>query len=284
MRTIRGVDPLLAVVRHRHRFGVALGLVVDAARADRVHVPPVRLGLRMDLGVAVDLARRREQEACTLPLREAECVMRAVRARLQRVERHPQVVDRAREGGEVVDEVERLVDGDRLDDVVMHEEERVVPEMCDVLERRGLQVVEAEHAMAALEKRLAKVRAEETDATGDERGRHVSMLSTRSGGSKRSPRCAQRLGHVHARPDESSSARSVSPRSGSLEPLRRVLTTGCIDRRTPRPLVSEESRHVGPPRESARRSSAGLTCPPLSEYGNRPRAPRGAPEQGEGIA
>ena len=59
----RGVDALLAVVGHRQRLGVALGLVVDAARADRVHVAPVGLGLRVHLRVAVDLARRGEQEA-----------------------------------------------------------------------------------------------------------------------------------------------------------------------------------------------------------------------------
>ena len=39
----RGVDALLAVVGHRQRLGVALRLVVDAARADRVDVAPVVL-------------------------------------------------------------------------------------------------------------------------------------------------------------------------------------------------------------------------------------------------
>src|SRR6266487_3039306 len=59
----RGVDALLPVVRHRHRLGVALRFVIDAARADRIDVPPVGFRLRMDLRVAVDLARRGEQEA-----------------------------------------------------------------------------------------------------------------------------------------------------------------------------------------------------------------------------
>ena len=40
-----GVDALLAVVGHRQRLGVALGLVVDPARADRVDVAPVALAL-----------------------------------------------------------------------------------------------------------------------------------------------------------------------------------------------------------------------------------------------
>ena len=66
-----GVDALLAVVGHRQRLGVALRLVVDAAGADRVDVPPVVLRLRMDLRVAVDLRGRGEQEPGPLLLRQA---------------------------------------------------------------------------------------------------------------------------------------------------------------------------------------------------------------------
>jgi hypothetical protein len=36
-----GVHALLAVIGHAERLGVALGLVVDAARPDRVHVAPI---------------------------------------------------------------------------------------------------------------------------------------------------------------------------------------------------------------------------------------------------
>ena len=113
----RRVDALLAVVGHRQRLGVALGLVVDAARADRVHVAPVGLGLRMDLRVAVDLGRRGDQEARAVLLGQPERVVGAVGADLERVQRQPQVVDRRGRRGEVVDEVDRLVDEERLDDV-----------------------------------------------------------------------------------------------------------------------------------------------------------------------
>ncbi len=95
-------------------------------------------------------------------------MVRAVGARLQRVEREAQVVDRARERGEVVDEVERLVDDDRLADIVVEEDECVVAEMCDVRERARLEVVEADDTMPLPEERLAEVRAEEAGATGDE--------------------------------------------------------------------------------------------------------------------
>src|SRR5215210_2223026 len=89
----RGVHALLLVVRHRQRLGVALRLVVDAARPDRVDVAPVALGLRVDLRIAVHLARRGEEEARALELGEPERVVRAVRADLERVQRLPQVVD-----------------------------------------------------------------------------------------------------------------------------------------------------------------------------------------------
>ena len=105
-----GVHALLAQVGHRQRLGVALGLVVDAARADRVDVAPVGLGLGVDQRVAVDLGGRGEQEARAVLLREAERVVRAVGADLERVQRQARVVDRAGGRGHVVDEVDRLVD------------------------------------------------------------------------------------------------------------------------------------------------------------------------------
>src|SRR5439155_9275505 len=84
----RGIDALLCVVGHRHRLGVALGLVVDTARPDRVDVAPVRLRLGVHLRVAVDLTRGSEQKTGALELREPERVVRAVRAHLQRMQRH----------------------------------------------------------------------------------------------------------------------------------------------------------------------------------------------------
>ena len=176
----RGVDALLAVVGERQRLGVALRLVVHPARADRVDIAPVGLRLRVHLGIAVDLARRGEEETRPLPLREPERMMRPVRAGLQRVERQAQVVDGARERGEVVDDVHRLVAHDRLDHVVVDELERVVAQVVDVLERRHHEVVEADHAVAALEERFAEVGAEEACSSGDERGGHCLIVVGRS--------------------------------------------------------------------------------------------------------
>ena len=125
----RGVDALLAVVGHRQRLGVALRLVVDAAGADRVDVAPVGLRLRVHLRIAVDLARRGQEEAGALELRQPERVVRPVRADLQRLQRQPQVVDRARRAREVVDEVDRLLDPDRLGQI-MRARTRTRPSAC----------------------------------------------------------------------------------------------------------------------------------------------------------
>ena len=167
------VDALLAVVGHRQRLGVALGLVVDAARADRVHVAPVALRLRMDLGIAVDLAGRGQQEPRAMELREPQRVMGPVRAHLQRVQRQPQVVDRRRRRGEVVDEVDRLVHEERLDDVVVHVRELGHADVFDVGEGPRLEVVDADHPMAASEQLIAEMRSEEPRTTRYEAGGHV---------------------------------------------------------------------------------------------------------------
>jgi hypothetical protein len=120
------------------------------------------------LRVAVDLARRGEQEARPLELREAEHVVRAVRADLQRVQRHPQVVDRARERGEVVDEVDGLVDLEMLGQVVVAEDEVVAPDVRDVAQRARHEVVHADDAMAARKEGVAEVRPQEPRAARDD--------------------------------------------------------------------------------------------------------------------
>ena len=83
-------------------------------------------------------------------------------------ERHPEVVVRARERGEVEDEVDRLVDEDRLGHVVRDEAERVVLDVLDVRERAADEVVHADDPLAALQQVVAEMRAEEAGSAGHE--------------------------------------------------------------------------------------------------------------------
>jgi hypothetical protein len=67
----------------------------------------------------------------------------------------------------VEDEVDVLVDPDRLGHVVVDEVEALlVPVVLHVLERPGLEVVHADHAVALVEQVIAEVRAEEPGAAG----------------------------------------------------------------------------------------------------------------------
>src|SRR5262249_21750411 len=93
--------------------------------------------------------------------------------------------DRARERGKVEDEVDGLGELDVLGDVVVQELE-VAPEVLDVHERARDEVVDADHAMPALDKVLAEVRAEEARASRHDRGRHLRDGSQSTSGSTRS--------------------------------------------------------------------------------------------------
>jgi hypothetical protein len=72
----------------------------------------------------------------------------------------------------VVDGVDRLIDEVGLDDVDVQMDEVVVPQVRDVRERSGLEVVNTDHAVAATEELFTQVRAEEPGAAGDEASRH----------------------------------------------------------------------------------------------------------------
>ena len=128
------VEAVVAVVGHRHRLGEPLGLVVDAARTDRVDVAPVGLGLRVDLRVAVDLAGRGQEEAGVLGLGQAERVVRAEAADLQRLDRHLEVVLRRGRAGEVQHARRpRPATQQVVADVVLDEREPGCPKRCSML-------------------------------------------------------------------------------------------------------------------------------------------------------
>jgi hypothetical protein len=146
----------------------------------------------VDLRVAVDLARGRDEEARAVLLGQAERVVRAVRADLQRVQRDPQVVDRRRRRGEVVDEVHRLVDEVRLDDVDVEQPELRLAQVRDVLEVAGLKVVDGDDAVPAGQQRVTEVGAEEAGSAGHEGGGHAARQASRRHASGRSARKSPR--------------------------------------------------------------------------------------------
>ena len=59
------------VVGHRHSLGEPLCLIVDAARTNWVHIPPVLFWLRVDQGIAVHFGGRREEKSSPLRFGQA---------------------------------------------------------------------------------------------------------------------------------------------------------------------------------------------------------------------
>jgi hypothetical protein len=85
----------------------------------------------------------------------------------------------------VVDEVDRLLDEERLDDVRLDEAELGDADVLDVGERPGLHVVDADDAVTAPQQLIAQVRSEEPRTTRDEAGGHVGRRITGANGRAR---------------------------------------------------------------------------------------------------
>ncbi len=96
------------MIRHGHGFGETLGLIVNAARTDRVDVAPVILLLRMHQRIAVTFGGRRQNEGRLLVLGQAERVVRSEGADLESRNRQLQVIDRAGRRREMEDVIEIL--------------------------------------------------------------------------------------------------------------------------------------------------------------------------------
>ena len=140
------IEVVHAVVVHEQRFGRALAFVVAGARADRIDRAAIVLGLRMDLGIAVDFAGRGLQDFRPAAFGHAQHVDRAQHRGLDRLDRVVLIVAGRGGAGEVVD----LVDfqQDRLRDVVPDQLEiRPVEQMGDVRLLAGEKIVEADHVV-----------------------------------------------------------------------------------------------------------------------------------------
>ena len=72
----------------------------------------------------------------------------------------------------MVDEVHRLFDEERLDDVLVQERELGRADVLDVEEGAGLQVVDADHPVPASEELVTEVRPQETGPSCYQAGGH----------------------------------------------------------------------------------------------------------------
>ena len=158
-----------------HGFGEPLRLVVDAARTQGVDVAGVVLGLGMDERIAVHLRGAGQHETCVLQARQVESVARAGGARVERLDRHLQVIGRRRGRRQVKDRVDAAVDGDRPRHVVLPElEARSRKEPRDVRAPARREVVQADHGPAVRQQAFREVASQEPGPTGDD-GAHYRL-------------------------------------------------------------------------------------------------------------
>src|ERR1043165_9608509 len=91
------------------------------------------------------------------------------------------MVDRGRRRGKGQYVIDRSLDVNVVRDVVLDEREAVVAEeVRDVRRAAGDEVVDADHFVAAREKELAEVRAEEAGAARDQGTAHQTRSRTRT--------------------------------------------------------------------------------------------------------
>ena len=96
----------LAVIIEEQGFGAAFAFIITGARADRIDMAPVVLGLRMDGRVAIDFAGRGLQDFRLQALGEAQHVDGAMNGGLRGLNRIVLVLDRRGRAGEIVDFVD----------------------------------------------------------------------------------------------------------------------------------------------------------------------------------
>ena len=173
---------VLAPIVEEQRLGAALAFVVAGARADRIDVAPIVLGLRMDVGVAVDFRGRGLEDLGLHPLGEAQHVDGAVHAGLGRLHRIVLVVDGRSRAGQIVD----LVDLD--DRAETSRRGGSARNACGRADARCScraareKIVDAKDVGALRQQPLAKMRAEKAGAAGDQNATlQVHELSSRNG-------------------------------------------------------------------------------------------------------
>src|SRR5881409_1418518 len=114
------IQPVIAMVGHRHRLAEAFGFIIDAARTDRVDIAPIRFRLRVDQRVAIHFRRAGQQKAGILGFRQAQRFVRPQRTDLQGRDRKFKIVLRTGRRSEMEHRIKRPIHVDGPLDAVLH--------------------------------------------------------------------------------------------------------------------------------------------------------------------
>ena len=158
---------MLAPVREEHGFGAAFALIVAGTDSVRVDVSPVVLGLRMDIGIAVHLARRCLVNPGSASFGKAEHVGGTIHARLNGLHGIVLVMHGRGGTGQVIDFVHFHIQ--REGDVVPQKfKAPVVQKFFDIGPVAGEEVVHAQNLVTHFKKAGTEVRTQESGAAGNQ--------------------------------------------------------------------------------------------------------------------
>src|SRR5262245_50895905 len=159
-------EPVLAIVVVDERLGAALAFIVAGARSAHIDEAAIVLGLRMHVGIAVDLTGRGLEDPGAQALGEPQHIYSAEHARFRRLHGIVLIVDGRGRAGKIVDLVHFHVE--RKGYVVAHDlKAKMARKPGDVLTPACKVVVDAEHLAILAQQPLAQVRSDEPGAAGN---------------------------------------------------------------------------------------------------------------------
>src|SRR3954467_374085 len=164
------LQSIKAVIVEYQRFGGPLAFVVTSPRTYRIDMADIGFRLRMNFRVPINLAGGSLKNSGSVLPGELQHVHSADDAGFHRSDRIALVVPRRGRTREIVNAVDIGIELERFAHVMFNESEiRMIEQRPDVAHRSGEEVVDADHWIAALQQRIAKMRADEAGATRHER-------------------------------------------------------------------------------------------------------------------
>ena len=161
------LQAVLTPIIEEQGLRAALALVVARARANRVHVPPIVLGLRMDMRVAIHLRRGGLENLGSEALGETQHIDCPVHAGLGRLHRVMLVMNRRSRTREIVNLVDFHIE--RESDVVPdHLEMLVIEQVLDIATRASKEIVDTDNDCSVPQQTLAQMRSKKAGATRDQ--------------------------------------------------------------------------------------------------------------------
>src|SRR3569833_1984909 len=157
-----------SIVEHQ-RFCRPLALIITGARPCRTDMAGICLGLRVHLGIAIDFACGRLEDAGRFLPCQLEQVQRPKNAGFHRADRILLIMRRRGRAGEIVDPVERPLDAKWFPYIMFDEAEVwMIQQGADVPHGSSVKIVQADDAVSPPEERVANMRTDEAGAPGNQ--------------------------------------------------------------------------------------------------------------------